>query len=91
MGCPTYFVSAGFGSNASMVESPPFMKRKITRLTRAADNRQSTTPRPVSPESSVPALGHGFAEHAGEGHHAETVADPAQRTLFKASRLAAIA
>jgi hypothetical protein len=33
-GWPSYFSKAGLGSKLSIVEQPPFMNRKITRLTR---------------------------------------------------------
>src|SRR5271166_6332956 len=32
MTCPAYFCRAGFGSNVSTWEGPPFMNRKMTRL-----------------------------------------------------------
>src|SRR5437867_1232085 len=32
MGLPSYFSSIGFGSNVSTWDTPPFMKRKITRF-----------------------------------------------------------
>src|SRR5205807_734113 len=35
--CPSYFASAGFGSNVSTCDGPPFMNRKITRFARGAN------------------------------------------------------
>ncbi len=35
-GWPWYFSSIGFGSKQSTCDAPPFMKRKMTRLARAA-------------------------------------------------------
>src|SRR4030095_14361300 len=37
LGCwPSYFISAGFGSNVSTCDGPPFMKRNTTRFARGA-------------------------------------------------------
>src|SRR5439155_27287480 len=57
MGLPSYFSSIGFGSKVSTCETPPFMKRKITRFALGLTcNSLSTPPVPLGAASASEAF-----------------------------------